>query len=94
MQCDHCLTEHFGPETHKNVYFFTLKRKLHVVAGSKLILDLRFVFPESEIGLEPILNVLAVFLLTPLANCSLNRKYDAYATFSARHSRFWVTPRD
>ena len=27
MQCDHCLTEHFGPETHKNVYFFHFKAK-------------------------------------------------------------------
>ena len=58
------------------------------------ILDLRFVFPETKIGLEPILNVLALFLLTPFASCSPNRKYDAYATFSARRSRFLVSPRD
>ena len=82
------------PKPIKMCIFFTLKQKNHVIAGSKHSLDLRFMFSETEIGLEPILNALAIFLLTSFASCSPNRKYDAYATFSARHSRFWVTPRD
>ena len=44
----------YVPKPIKMCIFFTLKRKLHVVAGSELILDLIFVFPESEMGLKPI----------------------------------------